>query len=893
MDLITTHSSGDFDAIGSLVAARKLYPEALLVAPGSQERNVREFLSICGPEIKVLTYKDVESEKVSRLIIVETRHRSRLGKLEALVGKKGIEIHIYDHHRRTKNDIKGKVDVFRNVGATVTILVQLIKKRRIQITPLEATIMALGIYEDTGSLTFPSTTKEDVDAVSFLLKKGADLGVVATYLRRELTPEEMDLLATLLRSTQVKNINGVDVALSTAMTEKYVMDLALLTHKLMDIENFNVIFVMAKSDDKVQLVARSRLSFVDAGKAAAVLGGGGHTYAGSATFKGADFQEAKERIYKYLRAHIKPAIRAQDIMTTPIKTVRSSQKVDEVKTIMERFGLEGMAVVDRGKLVGIASLNDLIRAIHHGFGHSRVKGYMTTSLPQISKKTPIYKIQNIIQEVKIAGLPVIDGKKLAGMISRSDLLRCLHRGLIESKKVKKTYEEAKPIDLNSKIRSSLPERIVKLLKFIGKLGDKSGYKVFAVGGFVRDLLLGVKNYDVDIVVEKGAIAFGKIIARKAKGKLVHHKRFGTATIVMPWALKGEKELFKLDLATARTEFYEYPAALPTVKFASIRQDLLRRDFTINAMALHLNRKDFGKLLDFYGGRRDLKDKKIRILHNLSFVEDPTRIFRAVRFEQRLKFKLEEHTQHLIMTAKELEVMERTQRQRLRNELILLLKEPKPVKCILRMDELHELRFIHPKIKLDKKMMGLLESVEKILLWYRASSFKKRAIDKWLVYFMALLSRLSAEEIMALLSRLSAEEIKQVCEKFVFTAGDNKRILSSKLDISRINAILGRRKKLRPSSIYRMLEPLSFEVILFAQAQAKGSILRKRIIDFFTKYNGAKLSITGADLSKKGLRPGPYFREMLTRTLHAKIDGKLKGKKEELDFACRMGKRRAG
>lgn len=878
MDLIITHTGADFDAIGSLVAARKLYPEAILVAPGSQERNVRDFLSICGPEIKILSQKDVEMDKVTRLVIVETRHKSRLGKLEPLAEKKNIEMHIYDHHRRTKGDLKGKVDVFRNAGATVTILVQLIKKRKIEITPLEATIMALGIYEDTGSLTFPGTTKEDVDAVSFLLKKGADLGVVATYLKRELSPEEMDLLATLLKSTQVRNINGVDVAVSAVKTQKYVTDLALLTHKLMDIENFNVIFVMAKSDDKVQLVSRSRLSFVDAGKAAAVLGGGGHTYAGSATFKGKDFQEAKEKIFRYLKKHIKPTVRAQDIMISPFKTVKSNQKVDEVRNIMERFGLEGMPVVDKGKLVGIASLNDLIRAIHHGFGHSRVKGYMVTNIPQISKNTPIYKIQQIMQQIKPASLPVTEKKRLVGMISRSDLLRSLHRGLLESRKAQKIYEQKKEANLAPRIRSSLPGEITRLLRLIGRSGDESGYNVFAVGGFVRDLMLGIKNYDVDIVVEKDAIRFAKILASKTKGRLVYHKRFGTATLTMPWAVKTEKEPFKIDFATARTEYYEYPAALPTVRFATIGQDLLRRDFTINAMAIYLNKSKFGKLLDLYGGRNDLKDKKIRVLHNLSFVEDPTRIFRAVRFEQRLGFRLEEHTQHLIVTAKELEMIERTQRQRLRNELVLLLKEPRPIRCILRMDQLQELRFIHPKIKLNKKMLGLFESIESALSWYRTSSFKKRAVDEWLIYLMALLNK------------LSINDINEVCEKFVFKKGDQKRIVSSKLDLPKINAIIGKNKKLRPSRVFRDLEPLSFEVILFAKAQAQRGIFKKRIVDFFTKYNGAKLIITGGDLEQRGLKPGPYFKEVLAMTLDAKIDGKIKGKKEELEFAYRLGKR---
>ncbi|MGH7207545.1 MAG: hypothetical protein ACREI2_15205, partial [Nitrospiraceae bacterium] len=173
------------------------------------------------------------------------------------------------------------------------------------------------------------------------------------------------------------------------------------------------------------------------------------------------------------------------------------------------------------------------------------------------------------------------------------------------------------------LRDRLPSRVFQVLEQAGELAEQTSVSAFVVGGFVRDLLLGRPNLDLDLVIEGDGIAYAQALARAAKAELKIHDRFGTAVIVFP-------DGFKLDVATARTEYYEYPAALPTVERSSIRKDLYRRDFTINTLAIRLNASHFGELIDFYGGQRDLKEKTIRVLHSLSFVEDPTRVFRAVR-----------------------------------------------------------------------------------------------------------------------------------------------------------------------------------------------------------------------------------------------------------------------
>lgn len=873
MDLITTHTNADFDALASMIAARKLYPNAKLVLPGSQERAVREFMSLSEDLVKIEYEKDVALDNVARLILVETRYKGRIGRMGELVGKRGVEIHIYDHHPRTEYDIKAQRDIFRKVGATTTILTGIIKKRGIKITPLEATIMALGIYEDTGSLTFPTTTKEDVDMVSFLISKGADLNLVSSYLRRELTDEELKLLAELIKATEVYVINGVNVAIAQSTSESYVEDLSLLAYKLEEVENYNVIFAMVQSGDRVQFIARSRLPFVDVAKICGIFGGGGHPSAAGAIIKDMTLSEAKERLTRYLRKHIRPKIKAKDLIATKFIELDVDEIIREAKKRMLESDTEYAIVRDGRRFVGIATLKDLDKAVFRGFGHSRVKGYMSAKVFPVKPNTPIYTIQKIMYEKDVGCLPVVEGKRLSGIITRSDLMRALHGKLFEVSERQPAVlaRQGAPLNLASQIRKAYPPKIVGLLRRLGEIADEMGFGAFAVGGFVRDLLLGVENFDIDIVIEGDAIEFAKRLAKELGGTYVYHKRFGTATV-----FSGQ---FKIDLAMTRTEIYERPAALPTVKFGPIENDLYRRDFTINAMAFKLNGEGFGDLFDPFNGRADLKDGIIRVLHALSFVDDPTRIFRAVRFEQRFNFEIEPHTEDLIKKAVGLRMIDRTQKQRIRAEIIAILSEGEPFKGVKRLSELNELRFIHQNLKLKKSIIRLFDLIGEVLSWYGRTRFKrKRELDRWLIYFMALLNG------------LNLNDVQKICSEFVFAKGDAIRIITFKRKSNRLLTLLSKKGKMRPSQVYKWLGSLPYEVLLLLIAKSKSQTARRRITAFLTRFLNIKLNVRGDDLKKVGIKPGPHFKRIMAQTLYAKIDGRIKTKEEELNYAIKLWRR---
>ena len=431
------------------------------------------------------------------------------------------------------------------------------------------------------------------------------------------------------------------------------------------------------------------------------------------------------------------------------------------------------------------------------------------------------------------------------------------------------------------------ERLLKeirdLINLASDIAGRNNMSAYLVGGFVRDLILGVKNLDLDILVEGDGIRFAEIFSEAKKAEVVRHIRFGTATVIL-------NDHLKVDIATARREYYPQPAHLPVVAFGTLKDDLIRRDFTINAMAININRQNFGSFIDFFGGKADLFHKKIRVLHNLSFIDDPTRILRAIRFEQRYNFRIEEETLKLLKEAVNSEMLEKVQPQRLRDELILILKEERPLKELRRIEELTGFNFISPGLSLSKKAVAFLKSIEQQIAWFRKNCPKHRRMDTWLIYLIGLIGA------------LNINSIKLICKRFAFRKGEEKRILTYKEFSPKFMRKLSCRK-IKPSKIFNLLQPLSYEVIILLKAKysrrsrdpalaGKNKNIIRHIKDFLQSYNGRRLYISGEDLRRLGLAPGPYYQKFFRCVLNAKVDGMVKTKKEELEFIKKLSEEKS-
>lgn len=419
-------------------------------------------------------------------------------------------------------------------------------------------------------------------------------------------------------------------------------------------------------------------------------------------------------------------------------------------------------------------------------------------------------------------------------------------------------------DFSGELKKTLPGKIYRLLRKVGHIADDNNVRVYLAGGFVRDLISGGRNFDMDIVAEGDAITFAPVLARQLKATLQLYPRFKTAT------LKLQDDL-RIDLASARTEYYAHAGALPEVRLSSLRDDLCRRDFTINTLAVSLNKKFFGKLVDFFNGQKDIKDKKIKVLHDLSFIEDPTRIFRAVRLEQRLGFRIDKHTKSLLKAAVDLKMFDRLSKGRIADELKLLLSEPSPAKVIRRMEQLHKLKFLHSRIKYNRRMKNYLVSAQKILHWHK-TNLPQYPIQGWLVYLLAITDELKFRAAGEFYAGLGLKRSECRC------------LMSCKRYGKEAIASLQKVKLSCPSKIYKILKPLSEEAVLFLAVKYGERNLREFFMKFLKKYAKIKLRITGDDIKKLNLRPGPEFRNILEYILWAKIDGQVKSKKDELALA---------
>ncbi len=871
MEVITTHVNADFDAMGSMIAAKKLYPEAVLVFPGSQEQTLREFFvtsTVYLYDFKRL--RDLDLNQVKRLILVDTRQVSRIGRFQEIVDRPDLEIHIYDHHPKAEDDVHGQVEVIKPLGATVTVLSEIIQERGLRLEPEEATVLALGLYEDTGSFTFNSTTPEDFQVAAYLRRCGADLNVVADMLTRELSADQVALLNELIHSARTYTIQGIDVCIATVSADKYVGDFAVLVHKLKDMENLDVIFALARMDDRIYLVARSRIPEVNAGAIAAHFDGGGHATAASATIRDLTLNQAEDKLFEILQSVIKPSTLARDLMSSPVIHVDTTATVGEAAQVMVRYNINAMPVVDAGTVVGTVTRQVLEKAIFHGLEKQPIDEYMNRDVHTVAPTATLLEIQKYLVEYQQRILAVVSDNRVVGVVTRRDLLNYLVAD--DSNTPRALYEDLPTTSVTRRkniaaiLAEQLPREIIELLRSVGELAAEMGYEAYAVGGFIRDLLMRRPNLDIDIVVEGDGIEFARAFADKYRIRARCHKKFNTAVLVFP---DGRK----MDVASARMEYYQYPAALPIVEFGSLKMDLYRRDFTINTLAMALNPKVFGQLIDFFGGQRDIKEKVIRVLHSLSLVEDPTRILRAIRFEQRFGFRIGKQTASLIRNAVKMNLLEKVGGHRLFHEIQHILVEADPLPSIRRMSEFAVLPVLSPDIRLDPQLEGLFAQLKEMVTWYRLS-FLSEPLETWWVYLLGLAARLRHESTW------------DFCMRLELPTHLRDRLLWAHRHAEELREGFFQLREIRPSDIYRALQPFKAEELLFVMARTQREETRRMISHYFHKYRDMRTELKGRDLQALGIEPGPIYRRILDELLDVRLNGRLQSRQDEVDYVQR-------
>ncbi|HEX9922941.1 MAG TPA: CBS domain-containing protein, partial [Anaerolineae bacterium] len=715
-----------------------------------------------------------------------------------------------------------------------------------------ATLLLLGIYEDCGSLTYGNTTPRDARAAAWLLERGAHLDILRNFLNYPLTPAQQELYNAVVTQIESHTVHGNQIIISAVRTAERVPEISSIAHRLRELYDSDGLFLLvelAEDDDSfVQLVARSTTDAIHVGHIAEQFGGGGHPRAAAAHITNTSLADARNQLLSLLEALARPAATVRQIMSFTVRTLSVDQTIREANQMVTRYGYEGYPVVNEGRIAGILTRREIDKALRHQLGNASVSQFMQQGEIFVSPDDTVETLQQVMLREQVGQVPVVENGQIIGIVTRTDLISLWGEN---------TRPRSRLPNQADRLETRLPTPLFNLLQEAGQAAATLESSLYLVGGFVRDLLLEHPGLDIDLVVEGDAIALGQAIQAKYGGHLHTHQRFGTANWITEDSVPG---IDRLDFVTARTEFYHHPTALPEVEQSSIKQDLHRRDFTINTLAICLNPDRFGQLLDFYNGYNDLKVGRIRVLHSLSFVEDPTRILRAIRFEQRLGFQLGRRTQEHLTNA--LDLLPRVTPSRIFSEIEYICKEDEPERTFRRLGELGVLETIQPGLAAPPALVSRSQALRS-----GRTGTPWAEIEPDVVHYLGLLTfDLSPEQAHGFSQRLRIRSALTMPLRQVQT------IKTRVIDLQQAQT---------PSKVYTLLAPFGEDALFICWLAFDDSSLKEALRHFSRTLRHIQPAIDGHYLIEHfNLRPSPLFQQILTMLRNARLDEQVRTPDEE-------------
>lgn len=858
--LILTHEQADFDGMASLLGAYLLDNETIPVIPRKVNRNVRSFLNLYGADLPFIEMNDLKRSDIESITLVDT---------QSLITLKGVKpstlVKVIDHHP-IRQDISADWQFIQtDSGSTTTYFVEKKAEEGETLSVVQATLLLLGIYEDTGTLTYSNTTGRDGRAAAYLVDMGADLRTVTNFLNPPLSSEQLIIYDRLVEEAKTLQVNGHRVVISCGDIGDSKEEISTLAHKMRDLFDPDALFLIVKNNEGIRLVARSTSDQIDVGAIASHFGGGGHDKAAAALIK----PESKvisaltcavfsQTLVEILPQFVKPSLTVAQIMSESPHVIGPDTSIHEASRLMQLYGYEGYPVVENGHVVGLLTRRVVDRAASHQLDIS-VARLMDARPIWVRPGDSIQLLQARMTESGWGQIPVVDEPEghLVGIVTRTDLLKVLTPKEAVGKK--ENYE--------AQLVAALPSEKLTIIQVVAQAAAEMKVSIFIVGGFVRDLILGFPSVDFDIVVEGDAIQLTRQLVRLYGGKVVEHHRFGTAKWFLEKSSLGNgANLGYLDLISSRMEFYPRPTALPVVERSSIKFDLHRRDFTMNTLALRLDGRHFGELFDYWGGIRDLKQGIIRVLHSLSFIDDPTRILRAIRFEQRFDFTIEERTMQQLMEAKGL--LSNLSGDRIRHELDLILDEKKRVSILSRLEKLGLLHEIHPGLTWNQSMEQEFKQIpadQEINEWIAEippiTKFDRRFVSYCLW-----------------LSSLPDETVTHVSRRIKLSKGTQKVIKGIKEVVSLFPAIANK----RPSEACEILEGIPELSTIISRIKLKSSEAGL-LEDYLRKWKKVKPTVNGNDLKAMGVPSGERYKIILRKIKEGWLEGQITNRDQEMEL----------
>lgn len=892
MRIILTHEQADFDAMASLLGAYLLDEAAAPVLPRRMNRNVRAFITLYGAELPFVDPRDLPAGPIERVTLVDT---------QSIVSVKGMgaatRVQVIDHHPARENLPPDWEVVIVETGATASAFVEELRERDSALTTIQATLLLLGIYEDTGSLTYTRTTARDLNAAAFLLERGASLEIAADFLNHPLSAQQQALYDRLRENARSFNVHGHTVVIACGDSQELEEELSTVAHKMRDLLDSDALFLLVLTRGGVQLIARSTSDNIDVAQVADRFGGGGHERAAAGLIKDRSLESVYEELVAALPQYVRPAVTVAQIMSRSPQLLSPETAVAEAARRMQRYGYEGYPVVREGKVIGLLTRRAVDRALNHKLNLTAAS-LMDAGEVVVRPDDSIEYLQRLMTETGWGQVPVVhpESGHIVGIVTRTDLLKTLTRD----------QKVLRHPNLSERLEIALPPARLALLKAVAKAAHEQRAALYIVGGFVRDLLLERPSQDLDLVVEGDAIRLARGLARQYGGRVTSHARFGTAKwhiaeirrqlvaaigeggrarpekasrsaekapeSAFPGPLHAQDLPDSLDLISARTEFYTYPTALPTVERGSIKLDLHRRDFSINTLALRLDGHHYGELHDYWGGLNDLRHGLVRVLHSLSFVDDPTRMLRAVRFEQRFGFRIEARTLELLKEARPL--LGRVSGDRIRHELDHILEEGQACAMLARLQELDLLAAIHADLTWDDWLCEKIDSLPQLRPapeWgLEAEATKGANLAKSLAYLLWLI-------------RLPSAHARSVIARLKIARGMAAAILAARRLWRDLPSLAGA----SPSQAAARLEEIPPLAIYANYLASEDERLRAILHEYAARWRHVTPTIDGHALRARGLPPGPIYRRILSTLRDAWLDGTISTPAQERQLLERL------
>ena len=848
--MVILAEGSDLDSLSSAYALTLLEKDTYILLPHSYSSTFKFAINLFTNNLqdKIIKKKDIKDLK--RIYIVDT---SSLKKIHQVLKENNLEnfkkITVIDHHEKVKllPDNLKKIPV--PYGACTTYFVKKIKRKKIKIDKDDATLLALGIYEDTGSFKYDNTTKDDIDAIKFLVEVGIDFDIINDVLTNKMDERSLKILETAVENLHVIQIKDKKIGISKVFCKDYIPDVSSHLNNLKDIHQLNAFFLLILSKNKIFIIARSK--DINVNEILSAFGGGGHKRAASALVKDIDYEDVENELEILVTKYIFKDETIEKFVIKDFKKVNINEKIEKLGNMEDYFLL---AVDDKDNFKGIVFTRTLKNALKHGLKDLKIKDIIIDDIFVFNYDTPVYEAENTALKASQDIFPVLKNKKPVGYLTKRSLLGAIHLDAFQKEEnvfISRIKLIPKMYNFKEKLERYFSQEITKILKEVGQTAKKLDMRVYLVGGIVRDIVMQKENLDIDLIVEGDAVKLASEFSKNINGKFHKFEEFMTAQVKV--------NDLKLDFATARKEIYDYPGAYPKVEKSNLREDLYRRDFTINTLAIDLTEDDFGMLLDYFNGLQDIKNKKIRILHQLSFIEDPIRILRALRFAGRLDFSLGKATEKLLKVAIDQNLLKASPEGRINLELNLTFHEDKVVEILILMSKYKVLDQIIPYFEMTEERLIILEKIRDYSL-ILTEQFNMK-INKSSVYLLGLIYHLPVETSSSILEKFHFEHAVKIFEEFFEVKEKIK-------------------PKIKNSQFYRFIKELQPETILFLTAYLPSETSRK-IFDVLSK--GKEKLISGKDLIDLGMKPSKQFSHIISQIHGLYLDNKIKSKEEALNF----------